>query len=147
MGLTAVLGFIKGIFKPAADLVDNIHTSKEEKLGLLNELADIEFQMQAKVLEYETKVLEISADVINTEGKGNWLQRSWRPLLMLIFAFLILYRYFLSPVFGWPAVEFPEKFWNLLTIGTGGYVVGRSLEKIAPQFGNQVSDILKRKRQ
>jgi len=28
-------------------------------------------------------------------------------------------------------LEFPDKLWSLLQIGVGGYVIGRSAEKIA----------------
>ena len=51
MGL---MSFISGILKPATQLVDEIHTSEEEKLTLKAKLMDIENQLQLKVLEYET---------------------------------------------------------------------------------------------
>ena len=31
-------------------------------------------------------------------------------------------------------LELPDKLFNLMTIGLGGYVVGRSAEKIVPQM-------------
>ena len=37
-----MLDFIQNIFKPAAELVDNLHTSDEEKLKLRNEFAKIQ---------------------------------------------------------------------------------------------------------
>jgi hypothetical protein len=33
-----------------------------------------------------------------------------------------------------PTLEISEKMWNLLSIGLGGYVVGRSAEKIADKL-------------
>jgi hypothetical protein len=130
MSAIGIISAIKGIFKPAAKLVDNLHTSPEEKMTLINELANAEFQIQAKVLEYETKILEVQASTITTEAKGeSWLQRNWRPLTMLSFLILIL----LSS-FGLFSVALAPEIWGLLKLGIGGYTIGRSLEKIAPQF-------------
>jgi len=125
-----IFSLIKSLFKPAAELVNNIHTSQEEKMTLINELAGLEFKMQEKILEYETKILETKSSIIVAEAKGeSWLQRSWRPITMLTFLVLII-----CNSFGWFQVELPDRIWTLLELGLGGYVVGRSLEKIAPQF-------------
>ncbi|MFR7810433.1 MAG: hypothetical protein ACLU4N_14870 [Butyricimonas faecihominis] len=52
------------------------------------------------------------------EARGNWLQRSWRPLVMLVFALIVLVGTFTtlpsSPIL--PLLGFAE-------IGLGGYVV------------------------
>jgi len=130
----ALLDFITGIFKPAADLVDNLTTSKEEKLEMANKLEVIRNAMSEKLLDYESKIVELQGQVIIAETKGNWLQRSWRPLLMLAFGFIIIYEYFLSNVLSLPKSNLPADFWELLKIGVGGYVVGRSAEKIVPQI-------------
>jgi hypothetical protein len=73
----------------------------------------------------------MQTDIIITEAKGNWLQRSWRPLLMVSFGFIVIYVKFIGPLFGLPIPELELEFWELLKIGIGGYVVGRSAEKIA----------------
>ena len=50
---------------------------------------------------------------------------------MLVFAGLIVARWFGLTAAGiTEAVEL--KLWNILEIGIGGYVIGRSAEKIAP---------------
>lgn len=68
------------------------------------------------------------------EISGNSLQRNWRPIVMLTFAFIIVYRYFISPIFNFPAIELPGPFWDLLSVGMGGYVIGRSVEKVADKL-------------
>jgi hypothetical protein len=137
-----IFAFIKEMFKPAAELVDNLHTSKEEKLKLLNELASLEFGMQSKILEYETKLIEVQAAAINAESTGeSWLQRNWRPIVMLSFLVLILLN-----SFGLFGVALTPHIWTLLELGLGGYVIGRSLEKVAAQFKEPLSDIIKRKK-
>ena len=73
--------------------------------------------------------------IILAEAQGeSWLQRNWRPLLMLVCIAIIANNYVLYPymraIFGWGvALDLPEALWELLKIGVGGYVVGRSVEK------------------
>lgn len=133
----SVLSFISEILKPAAQIVDDLTTSKEEKLTLANALTQIENAMGDKMLEYEAKITELQASIVNNEISGNWLQRSWRPILMLAFGFLLIYEYFIANVFSLPKSGLPTDFWDLLKIGIGGYVVGRSAEKIVPQIVNK----------
>lgn len=49
---------------------------------------------------------------------------------MLIFALIILYAYVLAPLAGLPSVPIPGDMWALLQIGFGGYILGRSAEKV-----------------
>ena len=53
---------------------------------------------------------------------------------MLTFGFVIFYQYFLAHVFGLIELDMPGEFWTLLQIGIGGYLVGRSVEKVAPKI-------------
>ena len=53
---------------------------------------------------------------------------------MLAFGFIIVYQYFIAHVFGLEEIDMPERFWTLLEIGIGGYLVGRSVEKVAPKL-------------
>jgi len=74
---------------------------------------------------------QMQTDIIITEAKGNWIQRSWRPILMMAFGFIVIYVKFLAPLLGLTIPELEIEFWELLKIGIGGYVVGRSAEKIS----------------
>lgn len=64
----------------------------------------------------------------------NWLERSWRPILMLTFGFIVLYAKFLGPVLGLTIPPLEDGFWGLLQLGIGGYVVGRTGEKMMDSF-------------
>jgi len=96
-----------------------------------------------KVMEMQQsgqlKVFEGAVKILTTEMSGNWLQKSWRPLVMLTFAALIVARWL-----GWSAPNLsPEeylKLWDIVELGLGGYVIGRSAEKIA----GTVADTLKK---
>lgn len=82
-------------------------------------------------------------DIIVAEAQGqSWLQRNWRPLLMTTFMFIIANNYIIVPyvqAFGAvvPSLEIPNGMWALLNVGVGGYIVGRSGEKIAETWKNK----------
>ncbi len=124
-----VLSFISSIFEPAVKLVDELHTSEEEKLDMRRRIQQIENEFLGKVLEYETKLMDNQATIIKAEAMGqSWLQRSWRPITMLTFLVLVVF-----DSFGVLATPLADEAWLLLQIGLGGYVAGRSAEKITSQ--------------
>jgi len=128
-----IFGFIGSIFKPAVKLIDELHTSEEEKLILRNELIKLENEFREKVLEYESKLIEAKASVIQSESTGrSWLQRNWRPITMLVFLTLVV-----CDSFGLLAFRLADQAWGLLKIGLGGYVIGRSAEKIIPSVARR----------
>lgn len=80
------------------------------------------------------QALDGRVKVLVTEMSGNWLQRSWRPILMLSITAVLVNNYILIPylsLFGVPStiLDFPDQLWNLLKLGVGGYILGRSAEK------------------
>lgn len=131
-----ILDLIGGIFKPAADLVDNLHTSAEEKLELRNQLVAMQNELSSKALEYEKSLNESRAQIITAEAQGHsWLQRNWRPVLMLTIVAIVANNYLIYPylsLFTAKALvlELPDALFNLMTVGVGGYIIGRSGEKI-----------------
>jgi hypothetical protein len=126
-----ILEFFGGsVFKEVGNVLDNLFTSEEEKINAKNEVFKI---LKQKELELQ----KMQTDIIIAEAKGNWLQRSWRPILMLAFGFIIIYCKFIALIFNLPVPELEENFWNLLNLGVGGYVVGRSGEKIMESFAKQ----------
>jgi len=116
---------IAGIFKPAAELIDNLHTSTEEKLEQKRLLLEVQGRAMDRVHEYNTALLEGQARIVNSEAKSeHWVTATWRPIVMLgLFSLVML------DSFGWLPNRLSEEAWLLLQIGLGGYVVGRSVEK------------------
>lgn len=93
-------------------------------------LAELEQQLQLAVVAADSQLESAQRDVIVAEAKSeSWLARNWRPMLMLVFTFIILDNYVLSPIFSVPHTELPDQMWQLLKIGVGGYILGRSGEK------------------
>ena len=123
-----IFDFITNIFKPATDLVDELVTSDEERLQLKTKLKEVENEFQTKVLEYESRLMESQSAIIQAESTGkSWLQRNWRPITMITFLILVV-----CDSFGLLTFRLADEAWTLLQIGLGGYVVGRSAEKIIP---------------
>lgn len=134
-GLTVIADLISGIFKPAADLIDNVHTSTEEKLELKAKFKEIELSLITKLSSLVEKLINAQKEVLMTEMKGSWMQKNWRPMLMMMIMAIIGNNYIVVPyldaMFDWSVVlTLPKELWTLLTVGVGGYVGGRSVEKL-----------------
>lgn len=74
------------------------------------------------------------SEIVKAEGNSeHWLTASWRPILMLVFGSLIVARWF---GFSSQNISTDEyiKLWDIVELGIGGYVIGRSAEKIIPDF-------------
>ena len=116
--------FTGGVVKEVGKVIDGLFTSDEERLKAKNEVFKV---LQEQQLELQ----KLQTEIVLAEANGNWLQRSWRPILMLAFGFIVIYVKFVAPLFSLPIPPLENEFWNLLQLGIGGYVVGRSAEKIA----------------
>ena len=126
------MGLVQG---PLTKIIEAHVADRELRLKLAHE-------MEASALAFLTRQTELGANAVMAEIQSeHWLSRSWRPILMLLLmGFLVLAGVILpladalhgSPVpFSprWQAL--PQGFWDFLTIGMGGYIGGRSLEKVA----------------
>ena len=125
----SVLGFVSQIFKPAADLIDNLHTSDEERLSKKAQLLELQTQFLVQALEQEQEQLRQRAEIIKAEAAGEGvLQRNWRPATMLVFlGMTVSYWFGLTPES--VTQETVDSVFGLIKLGLGGYVVGRSVEK------------------
>lgn len=128
----------KNLVDSVGDAFDKNFTSEEERL-----------QEKAKIIaliqDFMMKVADTKTDLVKTEMAGNWMQRSWRPIIMLAFGFVVIYRYFIAPTFHLPMAELPDNFWNLLELGMGGYVIGRSVEKVTDSISSNLDKLGKKK--
>lgn len=125
-----LIDLIAGIFKPAAELIDELHTSDEERLNAKARLLEVQAASMDKVLETETRMLEAQAKIVQTEaGSQHWLTATWRPITMLTFLVLVV-----SDALNILPNPLSAQVWPLLQIGLGGYVVGRSVEKVADKI-------------
>lgn len=108
----------------------------EKYIGSKEEAEKIKGEITLELLNRASELQKIQAEVVKAEIEGkSWLQRNWRPLLMLCFIIIIANNYILFPYLSVftdkvRVLQFPPEFWNLLLIGVGGYIAGRTLEKI-----------------
>ncbi len=124
-----MVGEILGILgKVAGSVADRIFPDPEHELKRI----ELQQALQAAVLERTSEIERAAAEVVKAEAQGqSWLQRTWRPVTMLVFVALIVARWL-----GWSAPNLGEaevlKLWDIVEIGLGGYVIGRSAEKVLP---------------
>lgn len=127
-----VLGLLKG---PLSSIIDGYVSDVELRRKLKAEL-------ELKLVDHLSQALAVQRDVLTAEIRSDhWLTRSWRPLLMILAMAIIAFYGFGLPMIealAGHAIAFrprwsdiPPDMWELLTIGIGGYVGGRSVEKIA----------------
>tara|TARA_R110000803_G_scaffold145933_3_gene211729 strand:- start:20625 stop:21017 length:393 start_codon:yes stop_codon:yes gene_type:complete len=129
--MNKILNWFSGsVIGEIGNVIDKLFTSEEERINAKNEVFKV---LKEKQLELQ----RLQTEVIVTEAKGNWLQRSWRPILMLAFGFIVIYVKFIAPLFGLPVPPLEDEFWNLLQLGIGGYVIGRTGEKMMNSFSNK----------
>ena len=119
--IQALLPIIGGLVGKA---IDRAIPDKEEA-------ARIKASVTSKVMEFETAELKSAMTAITAEAQsGQWLAANWRPITMLAFVALIVLHWL-----GYTAENLPEEevlaLLEIVKVGLGGYVLGRSGEKIA----------------
>ena len=120
---------VTNLVSAVGEIVDRLTLPGREKKQLETDILQL-------LIAAEEKTITEQAAAIREEARGNWLQRSWRPIVMLVFTLIILAGTFLNL----PILADTSRFWDLLEIGLGGYIIGRGSEQL-------VSSLLKRPRQ
>lgn len=54
------------------------------------EKRQLEVDLLGLLAEHEKEMARSRSAAVVEEARGNWLQRSWRPLVMLVFALIVL---------------------------------------------------------
>ena len=121
----ALLPILGGIF---GQITKSIFPDPADELKRM----ELQQQLQLALLQQSAAIEAASADIVTTEAaSSHWLAANWRPMLMVFFAGLIGARWF-----GWSAQGISEteylKLWDIVQLGLGGYVIGRSAEKTLP---------------
>ena len=139
MPLPGIIAAAAGILGPVKDIIGKFVADPEKKQEAELALASLEADTQTKLLEFEASIVREQASVIRAEAEAGGLAAVWRPIVMLMFAAIIFNNYLLFPYldagFGWGVMlDTPPDLWALMKIGLGGYVVGRSAEKIVKNW-------------
>ena len=117
---------VTNLVSAVGEIVDRLTLPGREKKQLETDILQL-------LIAVEEKTITEQAAAIREEARGNWLQRSWRPIVMLVFTLIIL----AGPFRTLPILADTSRFWDLLEIGLGGYIIGRGSEQL-------VSTLLKR---
>lgn len=135
-----ILEVLGAVFKPILDFIDDMTLSAEEKAAFKAQILQAQFSMYEKALDMEKSALEARAKIVEAEAKSdNWLTASWRPILMLTFGALVVARWFgLSAPGITPEIE--VHLWDIIELGIGGYVIGRSAEKVVPAIATAIAN-------
>lgn len=90
-------------------------------------------ELSSALLQQSAKIAELQAGIVSSEVKSeSWLTRNWRPIVMLVFTGLLVADWLgysapnLSP-------ELKIRLFDIIHLGLGGYVIGRSAEKVLPE--------------
>lgn len=94
----------------------------------------LKMEVTLEAMKADNAELKAATDIILAEAKGeSWLQRNWRPVLMLWFAGLVGAHWL-----GFTPPNLPESvvvgLLDIVQVGIGGYVLGRSGEKIVKAY-------------
>jgi hypothetical protein len=131
---------ITGLFEPARKLISEFVVDKDKRAELEAAIAMAQLGFRKSYIALEEQLIKAKAAIIVAEAQSeSWLTSNWRPLTMITFVMLIVARWLglTEDV----SEELELELLGLVKIGLGGYVIGRSAEKIAPGlmnfFGNK----------
>lgn len=136
-----IVGAVAG---PVFEVIDQAVEDKDQA-------AKLKAALKQRLIDQQDTRLNAQMKVLLAEITGeSWLQRNWRPLLMIVIVAIVANNYLVAPYLGAMfgvglQLALPEQLWDLMTLGVGGYIAGRSGEKIvgtlkgnAPGFMNRV---------
>jgi len=111
-----------------AQVASSIFPNAEDELKRMA----MQNQIQMALMQNAAALEQAAAGIVKAEAESEyWLAANWRPIMMLTFGALIVARWL-----GWTAPGITEavelKLWDIIQLGLGGYVIGRSAEKVIP---------------
>lgn len=123
---------------PILEIIDKLVPDADLKRRLKSEI-------KGRLVDRDMAVIAARRSVVLAEiASDSWLTRSWRPILMFLLMGFLLFFGLLLPLMELalgrslplePRLDrIPEPAWNLLSLGLGGYVGGRTIEKIAANW-------------
>ena len=115
-----------GVIKQVGNVLDNLTTSKEEKLAAQQKIKEVLVQAEANAQEQVTRRWE--ADM----KSDNWLSKNIRPLICIFLtAMFVVISIFDGNAGGFTiAPAYVPIYQTLLITVYGAYFAGRSIEKI-----------------
>ncbi len=127
---------IQALIPVIGKIFDSIFPDKEKAAEAKLKLMELQMSGSFKELEQAGAIITAEA---NSE---HWLVAAWRPITMLVFVAIIANNYILAPYIDLffetdVTLELPDQMWEILKIGLGGYIVGRTGEKMVKNYKNK----------
>lgn len=125
---------LASLIEPITGLASKFIQDKDKAAEFAHDVTTLAEKNVHQIIMAEIKA---ATAVIVAEAKSEHkLTAQWRPITMLVFVAIIFNNHLLYPYMSlfWdsaPLLPVPDQLWDLLKIGLGGYVVGRSVEKAA----------------
>jgi len=100
-------------------------------------------ELRLAMMEHEQTAQQVARDVVVAEAKSeHWITSAWRPITMLVFVTIIANNFIIAPYVDMffdagLRLDLPEQMWGLLSVGLGGYVGGRSAEKVMKEYNKK----------
>lgn len=143
-----ISGIVSDAIKPITDTIDDVHTSEEEKMKAKKAIKEVENELTSKMIEVQKQELKAQKEIIVAEAKGSWLQRNWRPILMLTIVAIVANNYIIYPYLSMftdnvVILDLPSKLWNLMLVGVGGYVGSEGAKEVAGRLSPNHNSNLK----
>lgn len=121
--------FVGALIQPVSDVLNTVLKR------VLPEDPELQRKAQSEVLQalhgQHMQELQAAMNVIVAESQGGLLARNWRPIVMLTFTACVVAHWL-----GYTPDNLPpeqvEHLLDIVQLGLGGYVIGRSAEKVAP---------------
>ncbi len=135
---------LKLIAGPVAGKVLDVITAHD---NAKTDRAQLRTEIEKAIVGAMPEITAHQAAVVKAEiGGEGWLQRNWRPCVALAFAGIIVFYGLILPVavdwFGAPPVRIGDALlgWIMqaVLICLGGYIGGRTIEKLAKVFDRKV---------
>lgn len=117
------MSVLQNVVREIGGIVGRLSVSSKEKQKIQEEI-------QALVYRYKSELVREQSAAVGEEARGNWLQRSWRPVVMLAFVVIIFSGMFTESAL----LSDGSRLWDMLEIGLGGYVIGRGGEQVADRL-------------
>ena len=125
------IGSLIGVGK---ELIGRIWPDPQQQAEELRKLEELRQKGELAELQAYIQVMQARLSVIQSEATSeHFLTSNWRPIVMLVFTGLIVARWFGLSAEGISEAEYIE-IWGILKLGIGGYVVGRSAEKVVKEY-------------
>lgn len=128
----ALLPILSSLF---GNVIDRILPNPEDEL----KREQMKNALQLAIIQRAADIENAAADIVKQEaGSSHWLTATWRPIVMLTFTSLIVARWL---GFSAPGISENEvsQLWDIVHIGLGGYIIGRSAEKVAPHIASAIN--------